>query len=101
MAYLLDESKQENVFYNIQASKDMKFGKDVYDHDSYLPEWKRLRLLSNMSVVLEPRWRHRIIMDESAAKANQTATKNEAKKLVLWNATLIMKNGTRIEGKVL
>jgi hypothetical protein len=64
MAYLMPEHKQQNVFYNIQASKDLTFGKDVYDYDSYLPEWNRLRLLANSSVILEPRWRYQIIEDE-------------------------------------
>lgn len=68
MAYLLAEEKQSNVYYNIQASKDMTFGKDVYDYDSYLPEWNRLRLLANGTVVPEPRWRHQIIQDEGPEK---------------------------------
>ncbi|KAI6217240.1 hypothetical protein M3Y95_01229500 [Aphelenchoides besseyi] len=65
MGYLMPENQQDRIFYNIQASKDLKFGKDVYDYDSFPPEWKRLTLIDNYTVAYEPRWRYQIDADRA------------------------------------
>ncbi|KAI6185437.1 hypothetical protein M3Y98_00023400 [Aphelenchoides besseyi] len=63
MAYLMADDAQERVFYNYLASKDKSFGKDIYDYDTFPPQWRRLRRFNNTAIGYEPRW-HRDIKDD-------------------------------------
>jgi hypothetical protein len=63
MAYLMPEEAQHRIFYNYLASKNKTFGKDVYDYDTFPPEWERLRLFTASKIGYERRW-HKDIKDD-------------------------------------
>ncbi|KAI6189377.1 hypothetical protein M3Y97_00001500 [Aphelenchoides bicaudatus] len=63
MAYLMNEEAQNRIFYNYLTSRHKKFGKDIYDFDSFPQEWKRLRLFNVNKIGYEPRW-HKDIKDD-------------------------------------
>jgi hypothetical protein len=59
------EEKQGNIFYKTPViTMTNGYFKDMYDFDSFLPEWKRLRLVDG-AIVYEPRWFHQILEDDA------------------------------------
>jgi hypothetical protein len=67
----MHEEKQGNIFYKTPViTLNHGYFKDMYDFDSFLPEWKRLRLV-NGTIVYEPRWFHQILEDDAKAKNPQ------------------------------
>jgi hypothetical protein len=63
MGYLKPEETQSHVYYNIKISKKANWEKDEFDFDAFPPEWQRLRLANNGSVVHEPRWHFELKRD--------------------------------------
>lgn len=55
MAYLLDDSKQKNVFYNSKIFRhEQKLSAENFQEDNFFPpEWHRLVLDNNTSTVYE------------------------------------------------
>lgn len=57
IGYLMDESKQKDIYYNWLATKNAGDCRDKHDFDTFPPEWKRLRMTkSGKEIVYEKRW---------------------------------------------